>query len=79
LELRVFNKLPSAIKDLLYHVQQFKLALKGFFLFTPFIVWRNILIGDKLRILVLYYSVLNRVFTYNIFLISTILQILILV
>jgi len=58
--IRVCNKLLSTIKDLSYDVKQFKLALKAFLLAKSFyFVWRNILIGDKLRILVLYYSALN--------------------
>jgi len=73
--IRVFNKLRSTIKDLSYDVKQFKLALKCFFLLNPCIVWRNMLIGDKLPFLVLYYSALNRALKYTLLLTATILQI----
>jgi len=74
-EIRVLNEFPTTIEDLSYDVKQMKLPLKSFFFLNPFIVWWNILTGDKLRILVLYYSVLNRIFQYNIFFITTVLQI----
>jgi hypothetical protein len=34
--IRVFNILPSTVRDLSYDVKQFKLALKRFFLANPF-------------------------------------------
>jgi len=41
--IRVINKLLSSIKHLSNDMKQFILALEGFFLLPPFIVWTNIL------------------------------------
>jgi len=46
-------------------------------LLTPFVVWKNILIEDKLKDLGSLLFILKRTFKYNIFLIAAMLQIVI--
>jgi hypothetical protein len=43
-EIKIFNNLPHNIKDLANEIKLFRNALKSFYLQTPFIIVKNILI-----------------------------------
>jgi hypothetical protein len=45
--IKFYNHLPPTLKQLSYDIPKFKVALKDFFLLTPFIYWRNNVAGNK--------------------------------
>jgi hypothetical protein len=53
--IRVFNNLPSQIKDMSHTGNKFKCALKNFFYFYSFLLWMNILTTMGFKFLLLFY------------------------
>jgi hypothetical protein len=44
---KIYNHVPSTLKQLSHDVNKFKRALSGFLLANSFTPWKNIAIGDK--------------------------------
>ena len=49
--IKVYNSLPTQIKDLSHNRKQFKSALKNFCTFIHFIFWMNILVAIRTKTL----------------------------
>jgi len=45
--IKIYNHFTPTLKQLLYNISKFKVALKNLFLPTPFTQWGNIMAGNK--------------------------------
>jgi len=50
--IKVFNHLPTSIKNISHDIRQFQYVLKCFLLINSFTQWRNIVLGIRIEILV---------------------------